>query len=386
MKWVVNKRNKNLMDKRDEIKPCKLNSKIDISVVRQLKSAEKDSVDLRNYDYITRTKTEALDSQGDKKQLSILYFNARSVKPKLDELKILVNDKKPNVIAVVESWLTEDISDSELDIENFDFIRFDRKNDLKIKGGGVIIYIEKNLSFINVTTEVIKNIDYGWLKIKGSEIEMVVIEVFYRPPDCDEEQLKNLIRVLSKFKTTRTVLIGDFNFRDINWRRNTSGRSSKAFLKAINNLALRQCVKKTTRGDSLLDLVLVYDKNLVHNIEYLTPVGKSDHDTLLILLSVGVHTPVKSFSNFNYNKANYNLLQDKMGNIDWELESDRLSVNDYWCMFINILNDFKENHIPKLKEMVKTEAPWINKVIIKMTKKEITYISDLKEQEIFTLK
>src|SRR6266516_3004207 len=108
--------------------------------------------------------------------------------------------------------------------------------------------------------------------------------------------------------------------------------------------------------------------------------------THLILLSVGVHTLVKSFSNFNYNKANYNLLQDKMGNIDWELESDRISVNDYWCMFINILNDFKENHIPKLKEMVKTEAPGINKVIIEMTKKEITYINDLKEQEIFTLK
>ena len=369
IKGIIDKIKGKLNEHSDEIKFSKVNSKIVISPALQLERAIDESIGLRKDEDMGLINTGILDRKDDKKQLSILYFNARSVKPKLDELKILVNDKKPNVIAVVESWLTEDILDSELAIENFDLIRFDRVNDLKIRGGGVIIYIEKNLSFINATSEVINNIDYGWIKIKGIGFETVVIGVFYRPPDCDEEQLSKLIKVLTKFKTPRTVLFGDFNFRDINWRRNTSGRSGKIFLKNVNNLALKQCVKKTTRGDSLLDLVLVYDKTLVHNIEYLAPIGKSDHDTLLIVLNVGFYTPLKSFNNFNYNKANYNTLQDIMSNTDWEMESDRLSVNDYWCMFIKILNDFKENHIPKLKEMSKNETPWLNKAIIRMMKK-----------------
>ena len=113
-----------------------------------------------------------------------------------------------------------------------------------------------------------------------------MIGVFYRPPDCSEEQLRNLIRVMARFNTSRTVLIGDFNFKDINWKNYTTGRNGKEFLKMIKNVALKQCVKKETRADSLLDLVLVYEKNLIYNIEYLPPIGKSDHDTLLVVLNV----------------------------------------------------------------------------------------------------
>ena len=73
---------------------------------------------------------------------------------------------------------------------------------------------------------------------------------------------------MSKFQTLRTVLIGDFNFGDINWKNYTSGRACKTFLKADKKLSLNQCVKEKTRGDNILDLVLVYDKEYVDKIEY----------------------------------------------------------------------------------------------------------------------
>ena len=53
----------------------------------------------------------------------------------------------------------------------------------------------------------------------------------------------------------------------------------------MSHLALHQCVKDKTRGKNILDLVLVYDKNFMHEIKQLAPVGKSDHNTLVIKLN-----------------------------------------------------------------------------------------------------
>lgn len=41
--------------------------------------------------------------------LSILYYNARSVLPKMDDVAASVLARKPDVVCVSESWLGEDI-------------------------------------------------------------------------------------------------------------------------------------------------------------------------------------------------------------------------------------------------------------------------------------
>src|SRR3989442_3108930 len=122
------------------------------------------------------------------KNLSILYFNARSLKTKMEELEMLVKNKKPDVIAIVESWLNDDIYDSEISIDKYNFVRLDRHMDQKAKGGGVIVYVIQDLIYLQVTSEIITNIDYMWLKIHGKNIKTIIIGVYYRPPDSIEEQ------------------------------------------------------------------------------------------------------------------------------------------------------------------------------------------------------
>ena len=41
--------------------------------------------------------------------LNILYFNARSIYPKLDELCALCVVERPDIICITESWLHEEI-------------------------------------------------------------------------------------------------------------------------------------------------------------------------------------------------------------------------------------------------------------------------------------
>ena len=47
-------------------------------------------------------------------ELSVIYYNARSLIPKIDELCAIAEAKHPDIICIVESWLSDEIQDNEL--------------------------------------------------------------------------------------------------------------------------------------------------------------------------------------------------------------------------------------------------------------------------------
>ena len=58
--------------------------------------------------------------------MSIMYFNARSIMPKFDELCAIVQSSQPDIICIVESWLSSDIENKEIDIPGYVLHRLDR--------------------------------------------------------------------------------------------------------------------------------------------------------------------------------------------------------------------------------------------------------------------
>ena len=71
--------------------------------------------------------------------LKILYYNARSIIPKLDELQLLcAAHENPCIVCLVETWLERDIQDTELTIPNLTIIQLDRNR----HGGGVAMFIQ----------------------------------------------------------------------------------------------------------------------------------------------------------------------------------------------------------------------------------------------------
>ena len=53
----------------------------------------------------------------------------------MDELRALCLLEEPHCVFIVESWLSQDIADSELFIPNYSIVRLDRNR----HGGGVLI-------------------------------------------------------------------------------------------------------------------------------------------------------------------------------------------------------------------------------------------------------
>ena len=60
---------------------------------------------------------------------NILYFNARSILNKLNDLEVLVSDKKPDIVCVTETWANDKISNAMLNINGYNIepdLRIDR--------------------------------------------------------------------------------------------------------------------------------------------------------------------------------------------------------------------------------------------------------------------
>ena len=56
---------------------------------------------------------------------------------KIDELQVTVQETSPQVICIVELWLSDEIMNNELSIDHCQLVRVDRNR----HGGGVLMYV-----------------------------------------------------------------------------------------------------------------------------------------------------------------------------------------------------------------------------------------------------
>ena len=61
-----------------------------------------------------------------KAELKCVCLNARSIIDKKNELDIMVDEIKPHIIGITESWANNDITDAELGLEGYVMFRKDR--------------------------------------------------------------------------------------------------------------------------------------------------------------------------------------------------------------------------------------------------------------------
>ena len=95
--------------------------------------SQKSPVYVNNGPSVNKAKVIKSDS------LRILYYNARSLLPKLDDLFVTIETHNfPDIVCIVESWLGHDVRDQEIAIPNYNIFRHDRNR----HGGGVLIYVK----------------------------------------------------------------------------------------------------------------------------------------------------------------------------------------------------------------------------------------------------
>ena len=92
------------------------------------------SQDLHHDDFVTDLKK--VSSQ---RGLKFIHQNIRSLRQKVDELRLLVSAcSNLHDIALIETWLSPDITDNEIAIDGFKVFRKDRNGNR----GGVAVYVK----------------------------------------------------------------------------------------------------------------------------------------------------------------------------------------------------------------------------------------------------
>ena len=74
--------------------------------------------------------------------IKCVCLNARRIINKKNKLNIMVDDIKPHIIGITESWAHNDITYAELGLEGYVMFRKDR---IGKKGGGVLLYINDTI-------------------------------------------------------------------------------------------------------------------------------------------------------------------------------------------------------------------------------------------------
>lgn len=74
------------------------------------------------------------------------HLNIRSLKPKINDLVILISEIRPSILTISESWFTPSIQDTVVALEGYDMHRSDHSPNshaCRVRGGGLITYLHK---------------------------------------------------------------------------------------------------------------------------------------------------------------------------------------------------------------------------------------------------
>ena len=187
--------------------------------------------------------------------LSVFYTYSRSVINKMETLRSLVCTGELDIIGITETWLdtTGKHFLPEVEIVGFTLYHRDR---VGRKGGGVALYVRSTLnSYVNTTVKSVSNAESLWVDIVTGG-RKIVIRIMYRPPDLDEVASAPLIQEIGRAARYNNVCImGDFNYRGIDWNRVTGDGNAEEFLNVIQNGFYQQLIREPTRQGNILDLV-----------------------------------------------------------------------------------------------------------------------------------
>ena len=120
-----------------------------------------------------------------------------------------MESETPDIICITETWLSDEISNDELNLPNYNNFRLDRNR----HGGGVLIYV--NSSFFTKVI-LVGHSDFELIIISVSCTNLsFCIGVFYRPPSSAIDVFDRLCTALGSLDSVyfpSFVLVGDFLF------------------------------------------------------------------------------------------------------------------------------------------------------------------------------
>ena len=128
-----------------------------------------------------------------KAEIKCVCLNTRSIINKKNELDIMVDEIKPHIIGITESWANNDITDAELGLEGYVMFRKDR-----------MVQEEADCN------------EAIWCKLVTGHTT-VTIGIVYRCPNITKQNNEKIHNVISEVSKGDCIIMGDYNHGNIKW-------------------------------------------------------------------------------------------------------------------------------------------------------------------------
>lgn len=298
---------------------------------------------------------------------SLLLANVQSLENKLCELRARISFQREMrdccVICLTETWLSDKVPDSAIQLPGFSVHRADRSQDLtgKSRGGGVCFMINNSwCDYANVhPVKSFCSPDLEYLMIKcrpfwlPREFTAVIITAVYIPPQADTDRaLRELYSAISSEETAHPeaafITAGDFN---------------KGNLKKVSP-KLHQHIHFNTRGDRLLDHCYTSFRDAYKALPR-APFGQSDHRSILLLPAyrqkLKQEAPTRRAVHC-WTDQSESALRDCFDHADWEMfHVAARDIDEYTDSVCGFIRKCVEDVVPsRTVKSFPNQKPWIN--------------------------
>ena len=322
-----------------------------------------------------------------KNSLKCLYFNARSIMNKIDELELYLTQEKPDLLGITETWTYEDVQDSEICVEGYTLLRKDRAIGDKIRGGGVALYIKnefsvtarEDLTAANFPESIWCNIEIGG--------EKTLVGVCYRPPSSNKMCDDAMYELITRASREHVLIMGDFNFPELDWAKSETLDDSHPFIECVNDNFLFQGVIECTRSSNILDLVLTSEENMIDNVSVGEPFGSSDHQIIRFdFIACKESSTLVENKMHDYFKADYEEMREESKIINWEGIVMGVDVEVDWNSLKLEIAKLRDKYVPYKKNR-NSKCKWVNKSVIKSRRAKnkawVKYIDSGKREDVY---
>ena len=175
--------------------------------------------------------------------LHICNLNIHHILPKLDNLRVIMTyENSPDIFGACETFLDLNISDNQLAVSGYDFLRKNRVSIQNKSGGGVLLYFRNTLTCTRRSELEISKIETIWAEVELPNAKPFLIFTVYRPPNVRKKWIDLFEENLSIAQATglEYIVMGDFNI-------DMRSCSTSKWLNLIQLFDLTQIVTEPTR-------------------------------------------------------------------------------------------------------------------------------------------
>ena len=231
--------------------------------------------------------------------------------------------------------------------------------------------------------------DAIWCEIRLYRGDKLLVGCVYRSPNSTNENnalLLELLKAATNGKHSHVVIMGDFNYPEIDWVRECStvgvNHQATKFMEGVRDTFMHQHFEHPThrRGnqqENTLDLIFSNEQGMVDNVEHSPPIGKSHHVVLRWRIHCYCELQITHKESIQYHRGDYEGFNEYLSQQDWSL-MDGKSATDQWDNFEAIMKRGIDIYIPhRTVNMAnpKSRKPlWMNKkALAKVRKKTESY-------------